>query len=262
MKKLLLTACLMTLLPQSAMSAAMATADNAGGYSGIVLQKLAETWTPPVSSKPQSTQMRIEIDDQGKLFACTNINEDLLTPMDDAVCQAARRIGTFPKPPYGLPIVLYMTVWSGNSASPASSVYSQPAPVQPVQQAAPAPVATPAPAMEKPAPQAAEKTQPVKMELASDASATGSESDYEKRCLSQIRANLIVPSSLPSGKYRSVAVIRVDASGKVVSSRLERSTGTAALDEALLKAIHENETLPAPTRHEMQDLHLTFVIQK
>jgi protein TonB len=107
-----------------------------------------------------------------------------------------------------------------------------PQPAAPTAQATPAP-ATTAP-LSRPAPPAA--------------SASSAPMDWQGRLLAHLEANKRYPTSALSRRQQGVAHVRfvMNREGRVLSSRLERSSGNAALDRAALDMLTRAQPLPRP----------------
>lgn len=107
-----------------------------------------------------------------------------------------------------------------------------PQPPAPAAQATPAP-ATTAP-LSRPAPPAT--------------SASSAPTDWQGRLLAHLEANKRYPTAALSRRQQGVAHVRfvMNREGRVLSSRLERSSGNAALDRAALDMLTRAQPLPRP----------------
>lgn len=109
--------CFMALLcaPFSATvhAAAMLAADQGGGYSGQVLEKVAKHWQAPQYSSDHTVRVRVSIDGDGKVLSCKPEQSSNLALMDKSACSAVHTAEKFAPPPYGLPIDVFLTFWTG-----------------------------------------------------------------------------------------------------------------------------------------------------
>lgn len=241
MKKLLVMLCVLLWTPQSAWTAAMAAADNADGYSGTVLEKVSRLWSPPHDAADRKVRIRISIDGSGKVLACEPVASSALAAMDKSACAAVREAAKFGTPPYGLPITVFMTLWTG----------------------------TPKGADKIPAPQAqagvdkgtGKPSATQQMNVPAD-KPESAETKYVNAVMHKISPNVVIPAKLPDGKYRVVVMVRVDGRGQVTQVQLERSGGNAELDNAIMRAVSKTAKVGAPPNKGTLDLNLTFVVQK
>jgi len=104
------------------------------------------------------------------------------------------------------------------------------APVEPVAPAPPPPSAAPAPAP------------------ASSAARQSAITSWQRALHQHLQSRKRYPRAAQSRRQEGVAVIRfvLDREGTVLSARLERSSGTAMLDEEALDLIHRTQPLPPP----------------
>lgn len=92
---------------------ALATADANGGYSGQVLALISRVWTPPPDTINRRVAVRLKIDGEGNLAQCDLMTRSDMPEMNKAACFAAKEAGNFGVPPYGMPIDVYVTFWTG-----------------------------------------------------------------------------------------------------------------------------------------------------
>lgn len=93
-------------------------------------------------------------------------------------------------------------------------------------------------------------------EAAARAKATA---DYLARIRGKIRGNIVVPPGVPGNPEAVFAVTQLP-SGEIISVRLKRTSGNAALDAAIERAIHKSSPLPKPEQGDLfsRDLELKF----
>lgn len=96
-----------------AFAASAASADQ-GDYSGNMLAKVTEIWAPPPALKSDfKVRIKVSVDGKGKVLSCKAVKSSGLDAFDSSVCGAVRQIGAFGTPPYGAPMDVHMTFWSG-----------------------------------------------------------------------------------------------------------------------------------------------------
>jgi len=83
--------------------------------------------------------------------------------------------------------------------------------------------------------------------------------DYLSRIRGKIRGNIVVPPGVPGNPEAVFAVTQLPG-GEIISVRLKRSSGNAALDAAIERAIHKSSPLPKPEQADVfnRDLELKF----
>lgn len=275
-----------------AQGAAIAAADQAGGYGDQVLEKVARYWAPPADPVNRKVRVRISIDHEGKLVRCEPVGSSASAAMDKAACGAVREAGSFGPPPYGLPIVVAMSFWTGKPGGHEPEAAPAPAavPVPPAPAKAEAEASTPgaiakvevpkaAPAKEAPkaAPvKEAPKVAPVKEApktaaskethkapaLKEPAKSESGDAQYVDSVMAKISPNVVLPGKLPDGKYTVIAMVRVDARGVITQVSLHRSSGNGDLDSAIMRAVTKTAKVTPPPNKGTKDLSLTFVVQK
>lgn len=104
---ILLAASAFTAAP--AFSAALAAADQNGGYSGKVLDKVIAVWAPPPALKGDfEIRVRVSLDGQGKVLECKPTKTSGMEALDGSACGAVRQIAAFGTPPYGMPLEVHL----------------------------------------------------------------------------------------------------------------------------------------------------------
>lgn len=244
--------CVLSVLPciplfGMAQAAAMAAADQVGGYSEQVLDKVSRVWNPPVDSVERKVRIKISIDGDGKTLRCEPVVSSALAAMDKSACTAAREAGGFGMPPYGLPIDVYMTLWTGRPVPQRESE----------QQAAPQDTHA-TPAQQGTMTVTTMKTSPPP----ATAPAETPESKYVTAVMTKISPSVKLPAKLADGKYNVSVVVRVDGMGQITQAKLTKSSAHADLDNAIMRAVTRAGKVGTPPGKDTQDLNLTFVIQK
>ena len=102
-------------LPQMCHAATVVGTGEDGSYTGKVHTAVIKAWTPPPALKTDFTvRIRISIDGDGKIVSCKALAPSGLEAYDAAACGAAKKAGPFGTPPYGQPLDVYMTFWTGS----------------------------------------------------------------------------------------------------------------------------------------------------
>ncbi|MEG2172043.1 MAG: TonB family protein, partial [Desulfovibrionaceae bacterium] len=237
--------------------------------------------------------------------------------MDKSACAAVMSAGKFGNPPYGLPMDVFLTFWTGlprvagtsagsvPSADTTNTVAQQKAdaataaavalakaaearaasatakPGQGAHSASPA--ASPTPASPAPA------TSTVKTDTAggrvvappsADALAlrdpknreplvgpageiaNPEESRYAKKVASTIRQHMVIPAELPRGLYTFKMLVHLSPTGEITQANITQSSGEAPMDKYALRATKRAQKVAPPPSKKLQDLHLTFVVQR
>lgn len=108
--------------PAPVSGAALAAADQNGGYSGKVLDKVLAAWAPPPALKGEfEVRVRISLDGQGKVLDCKPTKTSGMEALDSSACGAVRQISGFGTPPYGMPLEVHLAFWTGMPKGKAPS---------------------------------------------------------------------------------------------------------------------------------------------
>ena len=108
----LLTTLLFTAVP--AAGASLAAADQNGGYSGKVLDKVIAVWAPPPALKGEfEVRLKVSLDGQGKVLNCAPTKASGMEALDSSACGAVRQAAPFGTPPYGMPLDVHLAFWTG-----------------------------------------------------------------------------------------------------------------------------------------------------
>lgn len=75
---------------------------------------------------------------------------------------------------------------------------------------------------------------------------SGPSASYGGRVAARIKPNVVLTDPVP-GNPRAEVEVRADADGKIIDRRLVKSSGNAAWDQAVLRAIDRTGTLPKDT---------------
>ncbi|MBS6829393.1 MAG: TonB family protein [Desulfovibrio sp.] len=108
----LLTALLFAAVP--AAGASLAAADQNGGYSGKVLDKVIAVWAPPPALKGEfEVRLKVSLDGRGKVLNCAPTKASGMEALDSSACGAVRQAAPFGTPPYGMPLDVHLAFWTG-----------------------------------------------------------------------------------------------------------------------------------------------------
>lgn len=233
--------CLLALAAGDARAAAMAAADQVGGYSNQVLAKVSKVWQPPADPADRIVRVRVSVDADGKVAKCQPVASSALAAMDKSACAAVREAGNFGVPPYGMPIDVYLTFWTGQpkGQTPVQEAVSDPARIEAAK---------------------ARSAQEAKEREA--AKAREAEESYVKTVMQKIRPHVIIPAKTPKGKYTVIVQVHVNAKGMITGVGLTQSGGDALMDNSVMRAVTRTGTVPPPPGKKAMDLHLTFVVKR
>lgn len=276
-------------LSTTAHAAALVASDQGGGYSGQVLEKVSKVWQAPHDPSERTVRIRVSIDGDGKVVSCVPVASSNLPILDKSACTAVNNAEKFSTPPYGMPIDVYLTFWTGwpkggsGYTPPSMAENSAPTPLaaQNAQSAnavaialakaaeARAVEATGKGKAEKPsatAPATVAGTEEIKnteplVGLAGDA-ANPDELRYAKKVRRAIRENMVVPAELPKGKYYVTLRVHVSGTGQLTKAEITQPSTDPLMDKYALRAIKRTPTVPVPPSKKLQDLYLTFVLQR
>lgn len=215
--------------PQAVPAAAIAAVDHQEGFSGVVLDKICELWTPPANAGNRMVRVRISVDGAGNVVGCTPTRRSGLPALDASVCEAAKKIGKLGTPPYAMPVDVHFAFWSGapkgEAAAPQGTITVTPAP-QGGGQAAGAPAQ---PVVEPP--RAAAPTPPTAdgRRMAQDAYAIQFHG-YLGKVARQLREASFVPVEAPRGTYYVTVRLTVAKNGAITNYEIVQSSGNDRID--------------------------------
>jgi colicin import membrane protein len=105
------------------------------------------------------------------------------------------------------------------------------------------------------------ESQQIRDQLAREADAARNRglADYEAKIRNKVRGNIVLPPDIQGNPEAHFLVVQLPT-GEVLSSRLVKSSGYRAYDEAVERAILKSSPLPRPDRAELfsRELKLTF----
>lgn len=213
--------------PQTVPAAAIAAADHQEGFSGVVLDKIREVWTPPANAGNRMVRVRISVDGAGNVVGCTPTRRSGLPALDDSVCEAAKKLGKLGTPPYAMPIDVHFAFWSGTpraeAPAPQGTITVTPSGQGSGQEAAPA-----RPAAEPPRAAAPTVTADGRRK-AQDAYAIQFHG-YLDKVARQLREASFVPVEAPRGTYYVTVRLTVAKNGAITNYDIVQSSGNDRVD--------------------------------
>ena len=104
----------------------------------------------------------------------------------------------------------------------------------------------------------AEREAQVRAQQAADAAARSkAEADWIRRIQAKVKGNVIVPADLPGNPEAIFEVVQLPT-GEIIDTRLVKSSGSRAYDDAVQRAILKSSPLPRPERAELFQRALTL----
>lgn len=210
--------------PASPAGQVAGAADTVGGYAGQVLEKTLPRWLPPAGTQGLA-RILVRVGSDGRVLSCEAVNR---------AAQAAPGGGFSVQP-------LSEGQSSGDALTNAAC--------RAVGEAAgEAGFGVPPYAM----------VTEVFLSLAAGPLAGGPGADYATRLMNQVRPHIALPIRL-GGPFTADVRVQVRPDGTVQSLRMERSSGRADVDAAILRAFTAPGAVPAPGT--ARELVLTFTVQ-
>lgn len=276
--------CATLMVPDMALGASAAAVSQNEGYSGHVMDKVLAVWSPPASRDDRQLRLRVSLDGEGRVLECKPVKASGLPALDSSACAAVREAAPFGTPPYGMPLDVYFSFWTGTpkaqkgvrqSAQPAPAAPAAAAPADSQSRAAAlaAETATHGQAAASPAPAAA-AAQPAAAQASSGhAAASGShlraQDKYDarfQRYLSgvvwKLRNAMYIPAQTRPGTYYATAQVRLNQAGKIMDAHLLRGSGDAMLDKYVLQGIRRAGAVTPPPAGLGDTLDLTFTLTR
>ena len=104
----------------------------------------------------------------------------------------------------------------------------------------------------------AERDAQVRAQQAADAAARSkAEADWIRRIQAKVKGNVIVPADLPGNPEAIFEVVQLPT-GEIIDTKLVKSSGSRAYDDAVQRAILKSSPLPRPERAELFQRALTL----
>ncbi len=295
----LVLACVFLLNITQAKAAVVASSDQSGGYSNSVLDAVVKNWRPPLDGNERTIRILAMIDGDGKLEECSPLTDTAVTEItaaEKAACDAVRSIGQFAKPPYGLPMDVFLSFWVGkvdgaNALPPPDGPPVKHASTNPPKQVkqvsldnkAATSQSKPSQTTSKPA-QTTSKLSPPEDKPSGISTSSNTakvatrttkptihdnrggavldEDDfYVKMVMRKIGPHVQFPPDLPAKELSASLTIQVDSSGNIKDIKLVQPSGHDDLDSALIKATEKTGKVNPPPDQKARELFLTFIIK-
>ena len=104
----------------------------------------------------------------------------------------------------------------------------------------------------------AEREAQARAQQAADAAARSkAEADWIRRIQAKVKGNVIVPADLPGNPEAIFEVVQLPT-GEIIDTKLVKSSGSRAYDDAVQRAILKSSPLPRPERAELFQRALTL----
>lgn len=104
----------------------------------------------------------------------------------------------------------------------------------------------------------AEREAQARAQQAADATARSkAEADWIRRIQAKVKGNVIVPADLPGNPEAIFEVVQLPT-GEIIDTKLVRSSGSRAYDDAVQRAILKSSPLPRPDRTDLFQRTLTL----
>lgn len=262
--------------------AVVVSADTSGGYGGQVLDILMQSWVRPEGASG-SASVLVRITTDGRPFSCELRKSSGQSFIDDSICLAVAKAGIFPPTPMGMPAEVALTFVFDNTGTAAIPSPTMPIPTladipspgapagaapstQPPSPSSPTPLpASPAPATSpnpspasqlpaSPAPAASSAT------LAVPAGGAASSTAYSDTIMANARPYVEIPQGL-AGEYTATVSLTIAPDGTVLESRMDKPSGSAAFDAAILRALLTHGVIIPPYDGQQQNLFLNFAFK-
>ncbi len=275
-----LCAALAALPAGQARAASMAAASQNEGYSGHVMEKVLAVWTPPTTRDERQVRLRISLDGEGRVAECKAVRPSGLPALDSSACAAVRAAAPFGTPPYGMPLEVYFSFWTGQPRGKSAGREATQAPAAPAA-SAPAAAQAPAPsdARTRAAALAAEtatgsaarapESAPKTTAAASSGAGFKAQDKYDARfqkyiskVVWKLRNAMYIPAKTSPGTYHATAQVRYDAAGRILDATLLKGSGDALLDKYVLQGIRRAGSVPPPPAGLGDTLDLTFTLTR
>jgi TonB family protein len=186
------------------------SADSNGGYGAQVMDAILANWQKPANASG-STSVIVRITNDGRPFSCELRKSSGNAGVDDSICLAVAKAGSFPPTPYAAPAEVALTF-----------MYDSPA--------------------------------------GDGAAASLPARSYADILIDNARPYLEIPAGITGG--RSVTLrLHVKGDGALAQYEVEKSSGSAALDTAVLRALLQPGVIPAPPGGREQNVALTFNVE-
>ena len=267
-------AALLGFVPQGAQAASALAVSQNDGYSGHVMDKVLAVWAPPATSEDRQLRLCVSLDGEGRVTECKAVRPSGLPALDASGCAAVREAAPFGTPPYGMPLDVYFSFWTGRpkgkSAAPAASPASATAQA-PAQAAAPADAHAQAAALAASTAAGGATATAAAAPKAAGASSSGAKAQdkYDSRfqkyistVVWKLRNSMYIPAQTKPGTYHATAQVRLNSAGKILDESILKGSGDALLDKYVLQGIRRAGSVAPPPAGLGDTLDLTFTLTR
>jgi TonB family protein len=201
-------------LAASPAGAVSVSADSNGGYGAQVMDVILANWQKPANASG-STSVIVRITNDGRPFSCELRKSSGNAGVDDAICLAVAKAGSFPPTPYAAPAEVALT-FLYDSIADRNAEAATPAAVPPPR-------------------------------------------SYADILMDNARPHLEIPGGI-TGSQTVALRLNVKGDGSLAQYQVEKSSGSPALDTAVLRALLQPGVIPVPSDGREQDVVLTFTV--
>lgn len=254
----------------NAQAASVVAVSQNDGYSGHVMDKVLAVWAPPATRDEYQLRLCISLDGEGRVTECKAVRPSGLPALDASGCTAVREAAPFGTPPYGMPLDVYFSFWTGQPKGKAAAAQTTPV------AAAPADAQTRAAALaaETATDHSAAVTAPAAAKSAAHAQTTSGTTmkaqdkydtrfqKYISKVVWKLRNAMYIPAQTKPGTYYATAQVRYNSAGTILDATLLRSSGDTLLDKYVLQGIRRTGSVPPPPAGLGDTLDLTFTLTR
>ena len=274
-RSLMAAVCLMAAILAGATGAqaasALAVSQN-DGYSGHVMDKVLAVWAPPATTEDRQLRLCVSLDGEGRVTECKAVRPSGLPALDASGCAAVREAAPFGTPPYGMPLDVYFSFWTGRPKGKSAETAAQvaPAPAQaPAQAAPPADSHAQAAALAAATATGAGTATAAATKPASSSSGAKAQDKYDSRfqkyistVVWKLRNSMYIPAQTRPGTYHATAQVRLNSAGKILDESIHKGSGDALLDKYVLQGIRRAGSVAPPPAGLGDTLDLTFTLTR
>ena len=261
-------------------ASALAVSQN-DGYSGHVMDKVLAVWSPPATSEDRQFRLCVSLDGEGRVTECKAVRPSGLPALDASGCAAVREAAPFGTPPYGMPLDVYFSFWTGRPKGKSAAAPAQTAPA--ASAAAPAQASAQAAAQGDSHSQAsalaaatatggaaaagatAAASKPASTSSASARAQDKYDSRFQKYISTvvwKLRNAMYIPAQTKPGTYHATAQVRLNSAGTILDESILKGSGDALLDKYVLQGIRRAGSVAPPPAGLGDTLDLTFTLTR
>lgn len=255
-------------------ASALAVSQN-DGYSGHVMDKVLAVWAPPATSEDRQLRLCVSLDGEGRVIECKAVRPSGLPALDASGCAAVREAAPFGTPPYGMPLDVYFSFWTGRPKGKSAAAPATTAPAAaPVQASAPAVAqadshAQAAALAAATATGAGTATAAASRPASASSGSARAQDKYDSRfqkyistVVWKLRNSMYIPAQTKPGTYHATAQVRLNSAGKILEESILKGSGDALLDKYVLQGIRRAGSVAPPPAGLGDTLDLTFTLTR